>query len=66
MNTRESYPKGCRVVATAKYREQFPRSSPQLTGQVIGYGRDGKSVRVKRDGHRAAATYHWHFWDRIV
>lgn len=67
MNVREGYPKGCRVVATARYHTQFShRGGRDVTAVVVGYGRARDHVRVRRDGLKSAETFHWHFWDRIV
>lgn len=64
------YPLGCEVVATAKYREQFPRARPRvgpvIKGRVVGYGRHPDHVCVLIDGHLTKRAFHWHFWDRIV
>lgn len=66
----QQYPLGCEVVATAKYREQFPRARPRvgpvIKGRVVGYGRAEGLVRVLIDGHSGPQTFYWHFWDRIV
>lgn len=67
MNVREGYPKGCRVVATARYHTRFShRGGRDVTAVVVGYSRDGEGVRVRRDGLKAVERHHWHFWDRIV
>jgi hypothetical protein len=68
MNTREAYPKGCRVVATAKFRERYQRKFyvHPTTGVVVGHSRDSSRVRVQRDGQRSSRAYHWSFWDRII
>jgi len=65
------YPLGCAVVATAKYRAQFPRARSRgagtdITGRVVGYGRHPDRVCVLVDGHLTKRSFHWHFWDRIV
>lgn len=66
----QQYPLGCEVVATAKYREQFPRARPRvgpaIKGRVVGYGRHPDRVLVLIDGHLTKRAFHWHFWDRIV
>lgn len=62
--SQSSYPKGCRVRATADFREQFPQSRSQ-TGTVVGYGRDPAMIRVRRDGLATAEAYHVLFWERV-
>lgn len=63
---RTAFPVGARVVATAKYKRQFPLARQWTTGVVVGYGRETDLIRVLRDGTRTAVIYHRHFWDVIV
>lgn len=54
------FPVGVRVDATAEYRKLFPRDA--TGGVVVGYGHDPNQVRVRRDGHQMADTFHAKFW----
>lgn len=72
---RAKYPKGRRVVATARYRAAFAFPVPRAdgpTGVVVGYGRRrlitrGEGlIRVLRDGLSHPKTYHADFWEPIV
>lgn len=64
---RAAYPLGCRVVATAKWHEQFRiRTGKADTGRVVGYGQEEDQVVIVRDGQTSRVTYHVQFWDVIV
>lgn len=42
------------------------RGSNRATGGIVcGYSRDGRCVRVKRDGSVTIEAYHWTFWEVV-
>ena len=55
---------GDRVWLSIRAKDCGVLSSRQShTGVVVGFSRDRKSVRVRRDGMVAAENYHPDFWD---
>lgn len=61
---RARFPLGCRVrfAALARQRFQLRRDVPAT---VVGYGKEGPTVRLVRDGNRARETWHVQFLERL-
>ncbi len=55
---RERFAKGQRV----RFTESAPFREPRKkAGVVVGFGRDGRTVRVKRDGLKEVVSFHMDF-----
>lgn len=63
----EQFPLDCRVTMTKLGIDRlWPSHSRPSTvnGTVVGYSRDGRCIRVRREGHVDADTYSPLFWAR--
>lgn len=55
------FTRGDRVCLSALGREHFPVARD--TGVVVGFGRSGNTIYVKRDGLKLATSWHMDFWE---
>lgn len=65
VTARDKFKTGKRVRITAEGRVYLipPPGRPlDDSGRVVGYGRRHNVVRVLRDGHRCAESFHMDFW----
>ena len=53
-----------RLSATGRERHLLSARQAQ-TGVVVGFGRNGINVIVRRDGTWARESYHMDFWDPV-
>jgi len=58
---REVFPLNCEVVFSEEGIEWFPRRS-HTGGIVVGYGRDGETLVIKRPGVKYPTTWGACFW----
>lgn len=65
MALRDAFPLGTKVkLKTFWARQSFPGMVGKV-GEVVGYGRNWDTVRIRFDGHKHADSWHRHFLVKV-